>query len=306
VVPELISQMQVLAKNRAFIIAGNPIFNRTIKNGIFYINNTPLHQSNFATDKRYPQDTASVLEIVGNNYEIPVNSFSYSDKLPQQGIIIGDVTNLNDLKQWTKLQDDNTLLAGASGFFNEILAIKYGNDRQGTIKTLEMGDKALFILGSTFPKDNTFLNTMQECGHFISDMPSSIYENPNYTEDELNKWVEEIVLKIRKKERVIITIQHKETNEPRIQWRLKHITGLLVKKVMKKVSLDELLIEGGSTVSEILEKLNVVKLIPIQELETGVIRMKSDEYPNMIITTKPGSYTWPKQIWNVKQTPLNL
>jgi hypothetical protein len=70
-----------------------------------------------------------------------------------------------------------------------------------------------------------------------------------------------------------------------------------VKRVADRITLNEILIEGGSTTSEILKHMNIKKLIPFHELDTGVIRMKVDGVPGLCITTKPGSYLWPQNMW---------
>ena len=74
---------------------------------------------------------------------------------------------------------------------------------------------------------------------------------------------------------------------------------------MQRVQLDSLFIEGGATTSEILNSLNIEKLYPFKELDLGIIQMKVDEYPNLCITTKPGSYSWPKNI-NFENAEVNL
>ena len=39
------------------------------------------------------------------------------------------------------------------------------------------------------------------------------------------------------------------------------------------------------------------EVIPIQELDTGVIRMVIEGAPDFCLTTKPGSYFWPDNVW---------
>ena len=70
----------------------------------------------------------------------------------------------------------------------------------------------------------------------------------------------------------------------------------LVQIVHKKTELTDLFIEGGATTSEILKSLNISKLYPVKELDFGIIQMHAEGYPNLCITTKPGSYSWPESV----------
>ena len=73
--------------------------------------------------------------------------------------------------------------------------------------------------------------------------------------------------------------------------------GELIKKVSERTEVNELIIEGGSTTYVVLEHLNIKKLFPVHELDTGVIRMKIEGWHNLCLTTKPGSYYWPDSFW---------
>jgi len=81
--------------------------------------------------------------------------------------------------------------------------------------------------------------------------------------------------------------------------------GYLVLKILGKSNVDNLLIEGGATTSAILNQLKVKKLFPFKELDLGIIQMRVDGYPDLCITTKPGSYAWPQEIWE-KETQMAI
>jgi hypothetical protein len=161
---------------------------------------------------------------------------------------------------------------------------------------MPFGDKALFVLGSTFPRDNLFSGNIKADGYYISNMPKEIYFNKNFDSLCLDNWADDIVKGIREQRKVIASIIHSPSNEPGIALRLMENIGELIKRVVEKTELNELLIEGGSTTFVVLKYLNIKKLFPIQELDTGVIRMKIEGFPNLCLTTKPGSYYWPDNV----------
>jgi len=300
---ELIAQLRASQINRALIIAANPIFKRIIRDGIYYIDNIPLDKTWFSSDPEYPIRSSSVLEILGKSDKWPLRSLKHDDKLPDNGLIIGDVNEMEDFRKWSHIIDDKTLPAGGSGFFNALLEKQKMMGPNNYPESIPFGKKALYVFGSTYPKEPDFLKKLEGNGHYLSNIPEEIYYNKNFNRSYLTSWADDIVSGIKSHKKVIVTIIQIPSKEPHIAIRIGEHIGDLIKKVIEKIELNELLIEGGSTTSIILKHLKINKLIPIQEFEAGVIRMKIDEIPNLCITTKPGSYYWPESIWFPSDIP---
>ncbi|MFO7658561.1 MAG: four-carbon acid sugar kinase family protein [Bacteroidales bacterium] len=292
---ELLAQMQVAGKQRAVIVAANPALKRIIRDGIYYIDGVPLEETNFSKDPEYPVISSSVSEIIGGSNLF--TCISPDSSLPDEGLILGDVTELDDLKKWALQIDESTFPAGASGFFDALLTNREitGNENYSCAK--DFGNNILYILGSTYPKSEHQLSTIESSGYLLSDMPREIYFNKDFNPSVLDHWADEIVHGLSNKRKVVVSVTHFSNAEPLLSERIKENLGVLVKKVFRKIDLNELIIEGGSTTSVILNHLNINKLYPVQELDTGVIRMKTDESRGTYITTKPGSYTWPGILW---------
>lgn len=297
---ELLAQMNTSGKRRAIIIAANPVFKRTIRNGIYYIDDKPLNETCFSNDPQYPVTSSAVLEIVGTNTDTLIINLKPGEKLPEKGIVIGDVSGSDDLNTWAQQDDEQTLMAGASGFFDAVLNKLHIPAGKKALSPPPFGEKALFVLGSTFPKEMNFLNKLKKNGHYLSNMPEEIYYNKGFDPAHIEEWIKDIVHGIQKHKKVIASVAHSPGNEPGIAFRIRKNIGELVKKVVEATELNELLIEGGSTTSMVLHYLNVKKLIPIQELDFGVIRMEMEGYPDLYVTTKPGSYYWPNDVWKAQ------
>jgi len=300
---ELFAQAIASQKKRTLIVAANPMFKRVIRDGIYYIDNIPLDKTWFASDPKYPIRSSSVLKILGNSDKCPIRSLKHYDILPDNGLIIGDVTEMDDFEKWSHRIDNRTLPAGSSGFFNALLEKRNIKGTKKFPEIIPFGKRALYILGSTYPKEADLLKKLEGNSHYISNIPEEIYFNKNFNISNLNSWADDIVRGIQSHRKVIASIIHTHSNEPDIANRLGKNIGELMKNVLGKIELNELLIEGGSTTSVVLRHLNINKLIPIQEFDTGVIRMKIDEIPNLCITTKPGSYYWPESIWFSSDLP---
>jgi uncharacterized protein YgbK (DUF1537 family) len=297
IVEELSAQMQASNKNRAIVIAANPIFKRIIRDGIYYIDEIPLHETCFAADPEYPINSSSVLSIVGMFNDTIVLNLKPEEELPENGLIIGDTTSSGDLEKWALRIDENTLIAGASGFFEALLAKQSSLQPVIEAPFFPYGQNSLYVLGSTFPKNFDFIKKLHESSYFLSNMPQEIYNNKNFDPSFLEYWVNDIVLGIRRHQKVAVSVVHSPSNDPEITKRIKFIIGDLIKRVTEKIEINELIIEGGSTTCVVLEYLNMKKLFPIHELDTGVIRMKIDGWPDLCLTTKPGSYYWPDSFW---------
>ncbi len=303
VVPELLAQMEASEKKRILIVAANPVLTRIIQGGIYYIDQVPLHETYFSSDPHFPITSSSVLEILNPiKGSIKLVNLKPHDTLPEEGLIVGDVAHLKDLDQWAMKMDEHTLMAGASGFFNALLGQQLTqSDRQPDRKLppVAFGEKALFVFGSSISRDPSFFKKLD--GHVLSNMPEEIYYNKQYNPHHFEQWVEEIVQAFRVHHKVIVAILHAQSSEPDLTSRIQETIGLLIKEVVQRVQLNELLIEGGSTTSAILSHLGVRKLWPVQELDTGVIRMKMEGNSTLYVTTKPGSYVWPEDLWVSQQ-----
>jgi D-threonate/D-erythronate kinase len=297
IIEELSAQMEASGKQKAILIAANPVFKRIIRNGLYYIDDIPLHETCFATDPEYPINSSSVIQITGQRKDIVVTSLKPEDNLPERGIVIGDATNSYDLGKWASKIDEQTLIAGASGFFEALLVKESFQQSEMYSAPVPYGKNFLYVLGSTFPKDFDFIKKLQESNYYLSNMPKEIYNNKNFDHSYLEYWAEDIIQAIRKHQKVAVSVVHSPSNEPEITSRIKAIMGALIKKVSEKTEINELIIEGGSTTYMILEYLNIKKLFPVHEFDTGVIRMKIDGWHNLYLTTKPGSYYWPDSFW---------
>jgi uncharacterized protein YgbK (DUF1537 family) len=304
---ELIAQMKAESKSRAIVVAANPVFLRTIQEGIYYIDGVPLKDTFFSTDPEFPVISSSVVEIIGNQ-KVKVKNLKAEDSLPIDGIIVGDVTNNSDLAKWTNLIDSNTLLAGASGFFEALLQCRGLNQKQNISQNIDLGKKTLYVFGSLYPKDVDFLEKLESMGIVQLNMPEDIYRHQNIDLHLLESWAKDIIEIIEQRHKVIVSISGELCSDPEVTSRIKESVGLLAQTIASQVSLNELMIEGGATTSTVLKKLDINTLFPFQELDTGVIRMKIEGKPNLCLTTKPGSYQWPDNVWYPKTlnyTPNN-
>ncbi len=292
---ELEAQMHITGKNKAVIVAPNPLVGRTIINGCYFVDSLPLNETSFADDPDFLVRSAFVTDIVKSS-EFPVFSLGLNDKMPDSGLIIADVTSPEELNVWATRINEEMVVAGGSGFFDALLGTIYHQKALMASAKLSFGGSSLFIFGSMFPKHAGMLEKFYNNKVIKMNMPEGIYYDSDLCANMLDDWAAQIVNKLKNGYSVMVTIDHQPGNEAGLSLHLRESIGQLVVKVQKHFHLNDLFIEGGATTSEVLKYLNVTKLFPFNEADFGIIQMKTDGYPNLCITTKPGSYMWPEHL----------
>ncbi|KDN54203.1 four-carbon acid sugar kinase family protein [Flavobacterium seoulense] len=293
---ELTAQLEISAKKKVLLVPANPLLKRTVVNGIYYINEIPLMESNFFNNDFAKGTTSSVLDMIGKDYKEQSFSVSLGQELPNKGFIIGNTPTNEDLMGWANLLDETMLPAGGAGFFDAILK-KIKSEQKKELSSLVFGKKALYLCGSNYQPSRAVVKRAKENGASVSYMPSTIFNNIDY-ENVIQKWANEIVKIIQKKDKVVIAIDELECKDvENVSNKISYIFGVLIKKILEKVTLEELLIEGGATAYSIIEHLGYKKFYPEQELSQGVIRMEIEQTTKMHLTLKPGSYQWTDSVW---------
>jgi len=295
VVRELESQMQTLQKTKALIVAANPSVGRTIVDGQYFIDSMPLNETSFADDPDFPVHSARVTDIV-NSSEFPVFSLGLTDQLNGSGLFIANVGSPEELNAWADKINDEMIIAGGSGFFDALLGTLYRAKPLDEPAELLFGESSLFILGSKYPKQEGMIEKFNKNTVIRINMPKGVYYNFESCADLLDEWSVLVADQLKNGYSVMVTIDHQPLNEPGLSLRLRESVGQMVSKVERLFDLNDLFIEGGATTSVVLKHLNISKLVPFNEADFGVIQMKADGYPNLRITTKPGSYMWPDHL----------
>jgi uncharacterized protein YgbK (DUF1537 family) len=297
VAEELLAHIQKLSHSRALLVPANPGLGRTIINGQYLLNGAPLHQSNFANDPEFPVKTSSVIELLAGK-GIKVTSQKHTEILNFEGIVVGDAADHNDLKAWTNLVNRNMIIAGAANFFTALLdKIVIPDEKPQQVRSRAFEHPALIVSGTAFKKSCDSVKKLKAEGFPVSYMPQNIIRESETNEGEYQHWANEIIAYITTFGKAIIAIDPLDTqivNSPARLLRDK--TAKVVDLVFKQTPINELLIEGGSTAAAILKQLGISKIYPVEELAPGVIRMSVDDNPELYITIKPGSYTWPPSV----------
>ena len=310
IVEELLTQMQVLGKRRALVVPANPHLGRIIKDGVYYLKSEQLHETSFKNDPEFvahyseAMNSSNVIDILKPHGQFNVVIAKVGAAVPAEGIVIGEAQTTDDLFLWAETVDDDTLLAGASSFFLAVLEhAGYPHRKRSKGRpAIYLNRRMLIVCGSAFSKSRKMVENAMADGASVSVMPSALL-----TADEEqvfgmeNAWVADVVSLFAAHNYVILAA------DPRVVYLTRHLverirkhTARVAAEVMRKLPIEELVLEGGSTASSILSEMGLEKLYPEQEISDGVIRTSIPGGQALHITFKPGSYQWPGEIWNFK------
>ncbi len=70
-----------------------------------------------------------------------------------------------------------------------------------------------------------------------------------------------------------------------------------VVQVLLRENVARLFVEGGGTASALVRRMGWTHASVCRQYAPGVVAMHVDSVPAVIFTTKPGSYPWPKEVW---------
>lgn len=296
VILETMAQLAVLGLEKALIVPANPALGRILIDGHYYVQGELIHRTHFSKDPEFPITESNVLKRLARN-DVPITVQSPTEALVQPGIVIGEVGTQGDLQAWASRVDEQTLPGGGSGFFTAILGSHYVSKRSITpVSTL--GQCRLYVCGSAFGQSVELVKKAAMTGNSVCYMPDTLMYTGDQETAELAKWVARIADCFQRNEQVIIAMKSGSTvDTSRLAVHLRTVMAKAVKQVLNQLSVDELIIEGGSTASAILRELGVTRLVVTQELGAGVIRSAVVGQHNLHITVKPGSYRWSPDLW---------
>lgn len=297
IVTELLAQQQIMQKQRVILVPANPHFGRIIRNGVYYIDETPLADTSFAFDPEFPITSSSVTDILGD-FNGELASVGSTDEMPDSGIIIGNVEHEEGLLQWAAKKDDRTLFAGGSGFFDALLRMENNNSFFAEKKPFENEGKTLFVFGSAFRKNGERLVQFEDAGVIVYNLPVELFIEQADSPEQLQKWAGLISRGIEMNTKVAVSTVFSEENGTIDPARIRIKIGQLVKAIYALGTIRNLFIEGGATTSQILANLNIRSLIPVHEIDFGIIQMETLQLADFHLITKPGSYVWPDYLIN--------
>ncbi len=295
VVPELCALLEETSYTRVLYLPENPSKGRIVREGVYYINETPLHETQFAFDPEFPATTSVVTERLPGVQRLiyPIDS----PFVPKEGvppIYIADAElDIHITLQLALSADPQVLLAGGADLFTTFIRVmsknvkKYGTTSLLPFAGLQSGN-ALIVCGSTQSSSLSEQDYVRKHGICTKQMPEAVFNGTSSAED----WMTELKAEYAASRAMILTIGYPSKGGKEFALRLRNTLSEAVSALVGEACPEELVIEGGATAFAILKALGWSRFRLTDEVAPGVVRMQWTGGENVHVTLKPGSYPW--------------
>ena len=283
VVAELEVLLHETSYEHALYLPANPSKGRIIKDGIYYIGDKPIAETDFSFDPEFPAVSSKMAE-----------RFPFCE---EKNIFWHDVTSEEDIQQTIAQADDRTLFAGAADLFTTLLSVK--NNPPSSLSTphsslFTLHSSLLIVCGSTQSKP---LNL----GIPVCPMPVEVYDQQTDAEEWITSLIEQLHPSSSpslnregwggSSHSLILTIPYRHRTGKEVAIYLRETMGEVIRRLVAVYPPQELIIEGGSTAWQILQQLGWHEFDITDEIAPGVVRMLAVG-THTHVTMKPGSYPW--------------
>lgn len=272
-----------LGYDKVLLMPANPSKGRTIEQGEYRINGTPLHETVFSTDPEFPARTSSVEALVGGGSRC----ITPQTTTLERGISIGEAaTTANYDLYMAHFGDGKTLLAGAADHFQALLR-HLGFGGQGTKPFAGYGNRrTLIVLGSTVRHDLTKEPFFARNQVAVSPMPDAVFAG-----GEAEAWISNSLAMAREGDSLLLRIPQAVAVDGNRARHLRRVMSETVEELIHTLQPEEVVIEGGATAFALIERLGWRELGVSNQIAPGVVRL---HYPpkGVYLTFKPGSYPW--------------
>ncbi len=289
---ELTGLLDITARRRALLVPINPALGRGIERGIYRIHGVPLHETDFRNDPHHPIQSSAVVEILHRPDLPPVHVVTLDEKLPERGIVVGEAKTAEDLREWARRLDEDTLPAGGAAFFEAILN-EAGFVERKTERLAPPG-RQLLVSGSASAASHAQILDLQTRGVPVLPMPDDIFDSDVLRSDSLDSWARETIFALDRFPLVVVTIGRPANIDPHRGDLLTGRLGGLTILVLGSVRISQLWIEGGATAFSLVNALGWDRLLVCGNLDGKVVQLVPEGASSPVVNLKPGSYPWPE------------
>lgn len=298
--------------NKVSFIPAFPSGKRTVKDGVLYVSNVKLAETQFAMDILNPVTDSFIPDIIKKQSDINVKLKDINEEFSplddkEKHIYIFDSENMEDMENIGKvLYNKNKLnyTIGNAGFA-EILTHYIKSDTKKEEIILE-DDRILFVCGSvniTSLKQCKYAEKIGYCSDSLKfgNIISEDYKNSDnyitdkeYFKEKINN-NKKFLLRTSDSEDVIKkAIEYTEKNSISMEDLTSNIansTGQLVSDLIREHEIRNLIIFGGDTLMGILKNIGCQYIIPVSEIFPGVVFTRAVGKDTAInVITKAGGF----------------
>ena len=299
VVAELEALMKATGFRRAVYMPANPSKGRIIRDGIYYIDGKPIHETAFSYDPEFPACTSSLRERFPDAAE--------------KGIVMPDATTMDDICHLISHYDDgNTLFAGAADLFAALMEARgRKRDDMTASQAMEARDEKPPLPHSTLILCGSTQSRPLDLGIPIASMPREVYDG----QQDADYWFNQLSTPLLTREgpgedlsgeglpgeglsgeglsgeSLLLAIPFTHRTGKAVAIHLRTVMAEMARRLVSRHHPDSLIIEGGATAWATLNALGWHEFQIERQVAPGVVQMRSVT-SGTLVTLKPGSYPW--------------
>ena len=304
ILAELDALMSAFNRTTAILVAQNPSRGRTIREGVYCIDDVPLSETRFAHDPEYPARTSNALELLGKVKGRETRVATTPADMPPHGVTIGEASGLDDVRRWADATNNpNILPAGGADFFQAILESRGLVAHQPYLTSLPPG-RTLIVCGTSPAFSGNVVARAQSERITICPMP----DHSHGAVAALEAWQTAAQQALDSSARAVIVIQRPLDRTPGVAQRFQAALAEVVGRLLTTPGqgADNLLLEGGATASAVCRRMNWTQFDVEGEFAPGVVQMHALGGDGSgtagggghRVVVKPGSYAWPEAVWS--------
>ncbi len=262
-VSEILAALQQLGRTHAMLISANPTRGRIVQNGSYTINQTPLHETEFANDPLHPAKTSRIRELVRQRAEI----------------LTPDVASVGDIEAIVCSWSPKWLPVGAADFY------RAWSGAGSRLKPRPLSGKTcLWVCGSQVGRSERDIQLRNE------GIPQVEFDGVS-----VSTWVDRSMSAAAIHNRVAMELGGDGQGDPE---QLLQVVGEAGRCVVERLLPDVVLVEGGATARRLMDALGWKRFEVTNQLVPGVVVLKPlGVVGGPQIVVKPGSYSWPEVVY---------
>ena len=304
--------MEGLNINEVSFIPAFPSGKRTVKDGVLYVNNVKLAETQFAMDILNPVTDSFIPDIINKQSDINVKLKDINEEFSpldnkEKHIYIFDSENMENMENIGKVLHSKNKLnytIGNAGFA-EVLTHYIKSDSKKEEIILE-DDRILFVCGSVNITSLKQCKYAEKIGYYSDSLKFGNiiledYKNSDnyitdkeYFKEKINN-NKKFLLRTSDSEDVIKkAIEYTEKNSISMEDLTSNIansTGQLISDLIREHEIKNLIIFGGDTLMGILKNIGCQYIIPVSEIFPGVVFTRAVGKDTAInVITKAGGF----------------
>jgi uncharacterized protein YgbK (DUF1537 family) len=318
---EFDAMMDALEENFAIVVLGFPDNGRTTLHSIHYVHGVKLEDSQFNQDPVHPMKQSNLVKILQSQTKRKVSAIPYEvldlgvDYLKDQiglrktdsNYVIIDVRNNEDLSIIAQAVKEEKVICGSSAlsFYLGLLQDSNSAEDELDIKgNKNRNEKILCIAGSLTPQTKLQIEYIKKQNYpvIMLDTTKLFTEEDCYNEkkrilieyEESYKTTDLVLIhSMNEKDEVQRTKDIAlgyEIDNTEVSEMVSNTLSELAKSIGDKYDIDKYIICGGDTSASFCNRLNIVGMKVLEEIEAGLPTCQSITEPYYQLVLKSGSF----------------